>query len=240
MQTPSYAGLSGSASQQTVRARHGAATLSSVNMAATQLAFELEALLHPEVCHSKPTDEAAGTPEAISCKLGEFSKTVDNLERLLGSEMDPQQRNIMNVRLRTYRQRLAEFKATFESRQRRVQRMQAEAESRSELFGERSNEDAEVLRIISDHGNASASLDRSSGMLAQTIELGADVLGSLKEQGSTLRRAQDKLSEIANVLGLSDSLIRVINRREKGDAMIVYGGMVFTVIFLYMIYRLTS
>ncbi len=42
----------------------------------------------------------------------------------------------------------------------------------------------------------------------------------------TLQSAQRKLFDVANSLGLSDSVLKVIDRRQKLDKRIVYGGMV--------------
>ena len=41
-----------------------------------------------------------------------------------------------------------------------------------------------------------------------------------------LQSAQRKLFDVANSLGLSDSVLKVIDRRQKLDKQIVYGGMV--------------
>lgn len=45
-----------------------------------------------------------------------------------------------------------------------------------------------------------------------------------------------KLLDIANRLGLSSSLLRVIERRDTVDFWIVIGGMIVTLLFLYGCY----
>lgn len=40
------------------------------------------------------------------------------------------------------------------------------------------------------------------------------------------QRAQRRALDMVNTLGLSDSLLRVIERRQKGDVWLTYGGMV--------------
>ena len=49
--------------------------------------------------------------------------------------------------------------------------------------------------------------------------------------------ARSKMADIAQSLGLSNSLLRVINRREWGDSIIVYSGMVVTLVVLYIVWR---
>ena len=54
-----------------------------------------------------------------------------------------------------------------------------------------------------------------------------------------MQRAHMKALEMANTLGLSNSLMRVIQRRTSGDKVLVYGGMVLITILLYFVYRFT-
>ena len=58
------------------------------------------------------------------------------------------------------------------------------------------------------------------------------MLNSLGEQRGRLKKAHRTVLDIANVLGLSNSLLQMIERREFGDRVIVFGGMVLTCIIL--------
>lgn len=53
------------------------------------------------------------------------------------------------------------------------------------------------------------------------------------------QRAHMKALEISNTLGLSNSLMRVIQRRTTGDRVLVYGGMVVVCVLLYLVFRYT-
>ena len=48
--------------------------------------------------------------------------------------------------------------------------------------------------------------------------------------------AQHKMLDLLNSIGVSASLLRVIDRRQRMDAMLVYGGMLFTVVLLLIIW----
>ena len=48
-----------------------------------------------------------------------------------------------------------------------------------------------------------------------------------------------KALEMSNTLGLSNSLMRVIQRRTTGDRVLVYGGMVVVCVLLYVVFRYT-
>jgi hypothetical protein len=45
--------------------------------------------------------------------------------------------------------------------------------------------------------------------------------------------AHKKLLDVGNTLGLSRSVMRMIENRQNLDKMIVYGGMLFTLLFLF-------
>ena len=62
------------------------------------------------------------------------------------------------------------------------------------------------------------------------------VLGALGEQKERLKGAQHKMLDLLNSIGVSASLLRVIDRRQRMDAMLVYGGMVFTVLLLLFVW----
>ncbi|RLN72432.1 hypothetical protein BBJ28_00024693 [Nothophytophthora sp. Chile5] len=112
----------------------------------------------------------------------------------------------------------------------------------------------------------SESLQRSSQMVSDLTSLSQSVLGDLGEQRNRMKVRTDrqilpevsilpfamgqltdgllawgqnvrtKLLDIANRLGLSSSLLRVIERRDTVDFWIVVAGMIFTLVFLYVCY----
>ena len=51
-----------------------------------------------------------------------------------------------------------------------------------------------------------------------------------------VQNVRTKLLDVANWLGLSSSLLRVIERRDTVDFWIVMGGMFVTLAFLFLCY----
>jgi Golgi SNAP receptor complex protein 2 len=219
------------------RGEPAGSSLSALNVNATRLQLELESLLHPQVRNELGKKEDDSLDEAVR-KLSEYQKALETMERLLGSERDPAQRAIWAKRASAYRTRQHDFSSALEAKRQRHNRRVLQAEQRSELFGDRDG--AEVLNMLNDYQQESQSLNNASGIASQTIAQGLHILDNLREQGSTLRRAQDKLRELANVLGLSNSLLRVIDRTERMDRWIAYGGMFFTLVFLFFVYYMTG
>jgi len=62
------------------------------------------------------------------------------------------------------------------------------------------------------------------------------VLSSLGQQRSSLKGVERKVLDFANTLGLSNNVIRTIERRQLVDKFIVYGGMLLTLALLWFVF----
>lgn len=69
------------------------------------------------------------------------------------------------------------------------------------------------------------------------IDHGENVLGNVKHQNLTLKDIKRKTLSVANTLGLSTSLIKMIERRNTSDKYILYGGMIITCIIMFLAVR---
>lgn len=66
------------------------------------------------------------------------------------------------------------------------------------------------------------------------IDHGENLLGNVKIQNSTLKEVKRKILSVSNTLGLSNTLIRMIERRSASDKYILYGGMIITCIIMFL------
>ena len=87
---------------------------------------------------------------------------------------------------------------------------------------------------------AMKSVRRSGSMVDEWLEQGASVLGNLSEQSATLRNVKRKVFSLLDKMGVSSSLLRVIDRRQRLDAILVYGGMFATVLILFIVWMFFS
>lgn len=60
---------------------------------------------------------------------------------------------------------------------------------------------------------------------------------SLHEQGSTLKGIHKKVLDVASSLGMSSTVMRMIDRRHEGDKYILFGGMILTCLIMFFIVR---
>jgi Golgi SNAP receptor complex protein 2 len=61
-------------------------------------------------------------------------------------------------------------------------------------------------------------------------------LEGLQAQGEILRRTKRRLYNLANTLGLSNSVMRFIETRASQDRVILWGGMAGTLFLMGLIY----
>jgi Golgi SNAP receptor complex protein 2 len=81
------------------------------------------------------------------------------------------------------------------------------------------------------------SAKNSSRMLEDAYATGVAVLGQYAVQRDRLKSAQRKAYDGLNSVGMGNRLMRVIERRQKVDRWIAYGGMLVTVIILIVVIK---
>jgi len=82
------------------------------------------------------------------------------------------------------------------------------------------------------------SVNSSKRVLAEALATGSAVLERMGATRERLKGAQRKALDVINSLGLSDSVLRVIERRQFRDQVIVYGGIALvTIVVLYLLWR---
>jgi Golgi SNAP receptor complex protein 2 len=80
-----------------------------------------------------------------------------------------------------------------------------------------------------------SSLASSHAMLDEFTAVAGSVLGSLRTQRGVLKSAHRKILNVASTLGLSNSVMRIIERRTTADKILVYGGMVLITLLLLVV-----
>ncbi|KAI6673580.1 hypothetical protein NL676_001486 [Syzygium grande] len=115
-----------------------------------------------------------------------------------------------------------------------------EAKERAELLGRADRDSAHVLRIFDEEAQAMQSARNSSRMLEESFATGVAILSKYSEQRERLKKAQRRALDILNTVGLSNSVLKLVERRHHVDKWIKYAGMILTVIMLYAFWRWTS
>ena len=108
----------------------------------------------------------------------------------------------------------------------------AEERSRAELFHRPAAADAARVAAADYDAEAASygSAQRANRALEDMLDGGGRVLAAMGAQRERLKSAHRKALDVLHAAGLSDALLRAADRRQRGDAALVYGGMVATVL----------
>ncbi|KAI5673093.1 hypothetical protein M9H77_13457 [Catharanthus roseus] len=94
--------------------------------------------------------------------------------------------------------------------------------------------------IFDDEAQAMQSVQSSSRMLDEAYATGVAVLSKYSEQRDHLKGAQRKALDVLNRSGLSNSVLRLIEKSNRIGRWIKYTGMIVTVMMIIMFWRWTS
>ena len=82
------------------------------------------------------------------------------------------------------------------------------------------------------------SLHRTNREMDHLLDNGASILSNLRDQRGILKSAQKKMLDVATTLGMSNTVIRLIERRAEGDKYILIGGMIGTCFMMWLIIKM--
>jgi len=71
----------------------------------------------------------------------------------------------------------------------------------------------------------------------QLIDTGSNSLAAMRAQRNTLKGVQRRMFDIMNTLGLSNTVMRLIERRSSQDRVILFGGMLLTCIIMFLVWK---
>ena len=111
----------------------------------------------------------------------------------------------------------------------REQCRQLEERQRAELLMRRAGQGKDAagaaMKAIDEEANMRRSVAASHQQLENIFAQGGATLVQMSGQRERLKRAHKKALDMLNKIGLSESLLKIAERRQKVDKMIVYGGM---------------
>ncbi|XP_057447382.1 membrin-11-like [Lotus japonicus] len=211
----------------------GGGTLSEVHQKAKKLLLRsrdgLERLERLE--HS-----AAGVDSELSFAVKKDIAQVQSLcvemDRLWGSVGGKPQRDLWRRKVEQIAEEAESLKESLDKFNLRNQKRISEAKERAELLG-RANGDSHVMRIFDEEAQAMQSVRTSARELENANAIGEAILSSIHGQRERLKSAHRKALDILNTVGISNSVLRLIERRNRVDQWIKYAGMLLTVIFLF-------
>lgn len=131
------------------------------------------------------------------------------------------------------------LQAALASAQQKRMRQEQAASEREQLLSTRFRANNESTMIDLDYAvQHQGTMQRVHRGVDEMLHTGSNTLESLRSQRMTLKGAQKRIIDMANTLGLSTHVMRLIDRRVVQDKYILIGGMFVTlvVIVLFIVY----
>ncbi|KAI4319677.1 hypothetical protein MLD38_033250 [Melastoma candidum] len=221
-------------------------TLSEIYQSSRRLLLRTrDALERLERFESTSTVAAGGgldSPElstSIKRDIVQIQSSCIEMDRLWRSIGAKSQRDLWRRKVEQVAEEAESLKESLDKYFLRNQKRLMEAKERAELLGRANGDAAHVLRIFDDEAQAMQSARNSSRMLEESFATGVAILSKYSEQRERLKKAQRKALDVLNNVGLSNSVLKLIERRHRVDKWIKYAGMISTVIILYAFWRWT-
>ncbi|KAJ2453359.1 protein transport protein bos1 [Coemansia sp. RSA 2336] len=185
------------------------------------------------------TEDATVLQGAISQNLQTLSKRITEYRSVGRQEGNERKRTTMLGRASTMAEEHEQLKRRFEKIKQQRTLQTAHTEERSELF-QRTHAGRTQMdtTIVMDPQDEEAFWSRSEQALDGYIAQGMASLENLREQRGILHDAHRRILNADATLGLSRSVIKLINRRTTQDKVILGGGMLVTCILIYFIVHL--
>jgi Golgi SNAP receptor complex protein 2 len=170
--------------------------------------------------------------------LEELNRQLDSMEQLLLRET-PAQRQMWKHKISELRQEAANLQQQGQAAEYAAQRQQHSSSyqrEREDLLlrrrRRRGGEDGDMQNLAEE----SQSLEQSQSAVLGLISQGEVNLSGLVEQRQRLRGVTRVLADMGSSLGLTQSTMRIIERRDITDAYLVAAGMVVTLLVIYFVW----
>lgn len=174
----------------------------------------------------------------VNKKLNETINAFDQLDLYVVKE-PATKRYDAKIKVDQLKYDLNHFRAAFNTISNKKDQKRLEEKRREELLRttfnvNKSNDSVLNLEYDQNELRHHNRLAKSNDEVDRMIQHGENVLENLKGQSSMLKEVKRKMLNVTNTLGLSNTLIRMIDRRNISDRYILFGGMIITCIVMFL------
>mmetsp|Transcript_134841 Transcript_134841/g.336452 ORF Transcript_134841/g.336452 Transcript_134841/m.336452 type:complete len:236 (-) Transcript_134841:63-770(-) len=228
----------------------GVSECSSSYHRAEQLQRELDGILEQFGSQRVGGQAAAangggGSTIALQQRLGglsnEFAAAVQQVREQADGISDAKSRILWQRKAERLEANAATLQEAIEKQLGQFYKVKKEVEDREKLFG-RGERDRKAKGGPDDDMRSTlkenAALRESANQLDEIISQGRSIFSNIVDQNKILKNTKKKILDVASSMGVSASLVNVIDRRNKEDKWLVYGGMILTLFILFSLWYL--
>lgn len=183
-------------------------------------------------------EEAQRIEGIIQEKINELSSNCERLAILANKEPVPRRQNA-KMRVDELRYEQKHLQAALANLQRRRYEREEALQNREELLSKNfaTNDSRDTAIYIDESLQFHSRAQSANRNVDDLIGSGSSILTSLREQRTTLKGAHRKILDVANTLGMSNTVMRMIERRTYQDKFILFGGMFVTCVVMFLVVK---
>mmetsp|Transcript_9035 Transcript_9035/g.12420 ORF Transcript_9035/g.12420 Transcript_9035/m.12420 type:complete len:215 (-) Transcript_9035:30-674(-) len=170
----------------------------------------------------------------ISANLNNLARLTEHLEGLV-LKQSPAKRELWRIKVKQLSEECKSLRTSLANFMNEKYKQKKLEEERAQLFERKSKhqQDNDGLRM---QVRESESLDRASRNARDIEDAGYSILSGIGQQNEKLKDIQKRLYDIGMTLGLSKSIMRVIERRQTQEKIILFGGMATTLLIIFLLW----
>lgn len=184
-----------------------------------------------------PSDQAHLVENEVQNRIDIIVSNCDRLTMLVNKE-PPARRANAKIRVDQLRYDCQHLQAAIRQLQHKRYRREEEEREREALLSRTfTTNDTETSVMIDAALLHNQRLSNAHRGMDDAIGTGTMALSSLRDQRGTLKGAKKKMLDVLNTLGLSNTVMRLIERRTYEDRFILYGGMGVTLFIMFLVWK---
>ncbi|GFR51312.1 hypothetical protein Agub_g13677 [Astrephomene gubernaculifera] len=172
-------------------------------------------------------DATANLARDLRAKLADLTRIsceMDSIWRMQVIRENASKRDVWKRKVEQVSEELDSIRRALERQTHRESRRAAEQRDREELL-ERGEAGRRAKQEMDEEAQVMGSVQRSKRYLEEMYESGTHLLAGMAGNRERLKAAQKKALDVLNTVGLGESLLRLIERRQRMDKYTAYGGM---------------
>ncbi|PNW75936.1 hypothetical protein CHLRE_12g554200v5 [Chlamydomonas reinhardtii] len=158
-------------------------------------------------------------------QLARISTEMDSIWRMQVIRENASKRDVWKRKVEQVSEELDTLRVAMDRHGSRESKRAAEARDREELLG-RADAGRRAKQEMDEEAQVMGSVARSKRYLEEMFESGTNILVNMAGNRERLKSAQKRALDVLNTVGLGESLLRLIERRQRMDMWTAYGGMI--------------
>ena len=181
-------------------------------------------------------DTSVGLQSLISQNLNALAREVQELEGLLAA-VAPGSRGLWRKKITQLTDESASLRHALGKYASSRSAQQRELEEREALLAGGRGGGEHAIDINGFAAHESRRLHESDSAIDGLTGNATDVLDQLGQQRGALKGVHKRVLDLATTLGVSNSVMKMIERRQFLDKLLVYGGMLAVLALLWFVHR---